>query len=107
MRLDPIFARAWAGLSFTRFQNAFQGWADHDLEADAALAAASQGLMADDLDPAAHLAMGRALWLRGEQDASVAELCQAIALSPNFALGHYALAFVDAQAGDPGAAMFR
>ncbi len=28
VRLDPTFARAYAGLSFTHFQNAFQGWAD-------------------------------------------------------------------------------
>jgi hypothetical protein len=27
LRLDPTFARAYAGLSFTHFQNAFQGWA--------------------------------------------------------------------------------
>ena len=27
VRLDPTFARAYAGLSFTHFQNAFQGWA--------------------------------------------------------------------------------
>ena len=27
VRLDPTFSRAYAGLSFTHFQNAFQGWA--------------------------------------------------------------------------------
>jgi hypothetical protein len=26
LRLHPTFARAYAGLSFTHFQNAFQGW---------------------------------------------------------------------------------
>ena len=26
--LDPTFARAYAGLSFTHWQNAFQGWAE-------------------------------------------------------------------------------
>jgi Flp pilus assembly protein TadD len=49
--------------------------------------------------------MGRALWLRGRQDQSFVELEQAIELSPNFALGHYTLAFVQAQAGDPHAAV--
>ena len=34
-------------------------------------------------------------------DQSVAELEQAVDLSPNFALGHYTLAFVHSQAGDP------
>jgi tetratricopeptide (TPR) repeat protein len=49
--------------------------------------------------------MGRALWLRGRQDQSLIELEQAIELSPNFALGHYTLAFVRSQAGDPRAAI--
>jgi hypothetical protein len=30
LRLDPTFARAHAGLSFTHFQSAFQGWAPRD-----------------------------------------------------------------------------
>ena len=56
-------------------------------EIDRAFEAAGQSLMADDRDPAAHWAMGRALWLRGRQDQSIVELEQAIDLSPNFALG--------------------
>jgi DNA-binding SARP family transcriptional activator/TolB-like protein len=104
-RLDPTFSRAHAGLSFTHWQNAFQGWAERDGEIERAYAAAGQSLMADDRDPAAHWAMGRALWLRGRQDQSVAELEQAVDLSPNFALGHYTLAFVHAQEGDPDAAI--
>ena len=105
VRLDPTFARAYAGLSFTHFQNAFQGWAKREPEIDRAFEAAGQSLMADDRDPAAHWAMGRALWLRGRHDQSVVELEQAIDLSPNFALGHYTLAFVHSQAGDPRAAI--
>ena len=61
--------------------------------------------MADDRDPAAHWAMGRALWLRGRQDQSVAELETAVDLSPNFALAHYTLAFIHSQGGDPAAAI--
>jgi DNA-binding SARP family transcriptional activator len=105
VRLDPTFSRAYAGLSFTHFQTAFQGWARREPEIERAFAAAGQSLMADDRDPAAHWAMGRALWLRGRHDQSVVELEQAIDLSPNFALGHYTLAFVHSQAGDPGAAI--
>ena len=105
VRLDPTFARAYAGLSFTHFQNAFQGWAKREPEIERAYAAAGQSLMADDRDPAAHWAMGRALWLRGRHDQSLVELEQAIELSPNFALGHYTLAFVQSQAGDPRAAI--
>ena len=105
VRLDPTFARAYAGLSFTHFQNAFQGWAKREPEIERAYEAAGQSLMVDDRDPAAHWAMGRALWLRGRHDDSVVELAQAIDLSPNFAMGHYTLAFVHSQAGDPLAAI--
>lgn len=105
VQLDPSFARAWAGLSFTHFQNAFQGWTDREPEIERAIETAGQSLMADDRDPAAHWAMGRALWLRDEHDQSVVELEQAIDLSPNFALGHYTLAFIHSQSGDPLAAI--
>ena len=71
VRLDPTFARAYAGLSFTHWQNAFQGWAERNPEVHLAFEAAGQSLMADDRDPAAHWAMGRALWLRGNQDQSL------------------------------------
>ncbi len=101
VHLDPTFARAYAGLSFTHWQNAFQGWADRERERDLAFAAAGEGVLVDDRDPAAHWAMGRALWLRGDHDPSVVELQQAVELSPNFAQGHYTLAFVQSQAGDP------
>ncbi|MFZ1428611.1 MAG: hypothetical protein WAS21_17805 [Geminicoccaceae bacterium] len=105
VHLDPTFARAYAGLSFAHFQNAFQGWTARAPEIDRAFAAAGQSLMADDRDPAAHWAMGRVLWLRGRLDQSVMELEQAIELSPNFAQGHYTLAFVHSQGGDPLAAI--
>lgn len=104
-RLDPTFARAHAGLSFTHWQSAFQHWADREQARNLAFDAAGHSLMADDQDPAAHWAMGRALWLRGQQDASLCELERAIDLSPNFALGHYALSFVHSQSGNPEAAI--
>jgi DNA-binding SARP family transcriptional activator len=105
VRLDPTFARAYAGLSFTHFQNAFQGWEKREGEIARALEAAGQSLMVDDRDPASHWAMGRALWLGGRHDQSIIELEQTIDLSPNFALGHYTLAFVHSQAGDANAAI--
>ena len=100
VRLDPTFARPYAGLSFTHFQQAFLGWGERDSAVEAAYRIASQGLMADDRDPAAHWALGRALWLRGRLDEALAELDACVDLSPNFALGHYTLGFVHAQSGD-------
>ncbi len=105
MRLDPGFARPYAGLSFTYFQDAFLGWAERDTAVETAYRVASQGLMADDLDPTAHWALGRAQWLRGRLSESLAELDTCVDLSPNFAHGHYTLAFVHSQSGDPQAAI--
>ena len=105
VNLDPSFSSAYAGLSFTHFQNAFQGWAPRESEIDLAFRTASQSILADERNPAAHWAMGRALWLRGSHDPSVIELEQAVDLSPSFALGHYTLAFVHSQDGDPQAAI--
>ncbi|HJV61286.1 MAG TPA: transcriptional regulator [Albitalea sp.] len=104
--LDPSFAPAYSGLSFTHFQNAFLLESrERQAEVDRALDTAGQALMADSLDPSAHWAMGRALWLRGDDDASFRALDQSVALSPNFALGHYARAFVHSQTGDPAVAI--
>lgn len=105
LKLDPTFARAYAGLSFTHWQNAFQRWGDRDRETALAFESAGHSLLVDDRNPAAHWAMGRALWLRGEQDGSLVELAKAVDLSPNFALGHYALSFVHSQSGDPQSAI--
>jgi DNA-binding SARP family transcriptional activator len=105
VELDPTFARAYAGLSFAHFQNAFLGWKKAAPEIERAFDTAGKSLMVDDRDPAAHWAMGRALWLRGKQDQSIAELERAVDLSPNFATAHYTLAFVHAQSGDPSAAI--
>jgi TolB-like protein/DNA-binding winged helix-turn-helix (wHTH) protein len=104
-RLDPTFARAHAGLSFTHLQNAVHGWAERKTETERAYAAAGQSLMADNRDPAAHWAMGRALWLRGLFDQSVAELNLAVHLSPNYFQAHYSLGFVQATTGDPALAL--
>jgi DNA-binding SARP family transcriptional activator/TolB-like protein len=100
--LDPTFARAHAGLSFTHFQNAFLDLtADRERQIDLALATAAQSLGADQRDPAAHWAMGRALWLHRDEKEAFAALERSVELSPNFALGHYTLGFVHCQMGDP------
>lgn len=105
VRLDPTFARPHAGLSFTHFQDAFLGWRDPAPSIELAYRTAAEGVMADELDPGAHWAMGRAMWLRDRPDEALGELHAAIDLSPNFALGHYTLGFVHAQSGDPTLAL--
>ncbi|TFZ05401.1 transcriptional regulator [Ramlibacter henchirensis] len=105
VRLDPTFARPHAGLSFTHFQDAFLGWRERGPAIEQAYRAAADGLMADEHDPASHWALGRAMWLKDRQDDALRELREAIELSPNFALGHYTLAFVHMQSGDAQAAI--
>jgi TolB-like protein/DNA-binding SARP family transcriptional activator len=106
LELDPTFARAHAGLSFTHFQNVFlELTPDRSRQVELAFETATASLATDDRDPAAHWAMGRAWWLRGAQEESLAELERSVELSPNFALGHYMLGFVQAQSGDPRAAI--
>lgn len=51
LKLDPTFSRAYAGLAFTHFQDAFQGWGDRERAINLAYEVASQGLMIDDRDP--------------------------------------------------------
>lgn len=106
LKLDPTFSRAHAGLSFTHFQNVFLDLTpDRDDQLRLALDAATESVAADDRDPAAHWALGRALWLRGVDHEAIAELERSVELSPNFALGHYTLGFVHAQSGDPTVAI--
>jgi tetratricopeptide (TPR) repeat protein len=98
---DRTFARAHACLSFTHFQNAFLHHSgQRNREIELAYETAGESLVADDRDPAAHWAMGRALWLRGHSAESLAEIEKSLVLSPNFALGHYTLGFVHCQSGD-------
>jgi tetratricopeptide (TPR) repeat protein len=104
--LDPTFSRPYAGLSFTHWQNAFTFRpAERQAETDRAFDAAGRGLQADPRDPAAHWAMGRALWLRKDDAASLGSLKEAVALSPSFAMAHYTRGFVEGQTGDPAAAI--
>lgn len=106
LKQDRTFARAHACLSFTHFQNAFlHRTAARNTEIARAFEAAGESLVADDRDPAAHWAMGRALWLRGELDESLVEIERSLLLSPNFALGHYTRGFVQCQSGDPRTAI--
>jgi len=107
LRQDPTFSRAHAGRSFTHFQDAFQSWAPRESSIEHAYRTAAESLMADERDPAAHWAMGRALWLRARHEESLGALARSVELSPNFALGHYNLSFVHSIVGDPATAIDR
>lgn len=97
--MEPGFARAYAGLSFTHFQSAFLRYDD---KADAKILAqhyASQCVERDPLDPFGHFTMGRAQWLRGDLEASVPWLERASALNPNYAQAKYSTGWAEALLG--------
>lgn len=93
--LEPGFARAYAGLSFTRFQDAFLDYADATVATAAAREAAERGVALDPLDPFVNAAMGRAHWLSGELEAGLAWLDRSTSLSPNYAQGIYSRAWTE------------
>jgi len=96
----PDFARAHAGLSFTRFQNAFLKYTpERGAEADAAHALAERAVQLDQLDPFCQLNMGRSFWLLGDLAESIEWLDRATAISPNYAQGIYSRAWAKTLAG--------
>ncbi len=99
--LDPRFARAHAGLSFTSFIEAFlQLGPDAKASAQMARRHAERGFELDPLDPFTHFTMGRSFWLTGEPEAAAGWLRRAVEINPNYAQGFYAEAFTAMLTGD-------
>ncbi len=99
MANDPGFARAYAGLSFVHFQNAFMHHTD-DVAGEIARARrfAMRGLDLDPIDPFVNFAMGRSFWLEGDLQSSLGWLERATAISPHYAQGLYARAWTESLA---------
>ena len=97
--LDPLFARAHAGLSFIHFQTAFMRYTD-DIpgETNQARRFAERGLELDPLDPFVNFTMGRTYWLEGDLESSLGWLERATTISPHYAQGIYARAWTEALA---------
>lgn len=91
--LDPGFARAYAGLSFTSFQEAFLRYGpDRSKATEAARAHAERSLEIDPMDSFAAYTYGRAHWLTDQMDMAASWLARATDLNPNFAQGFYSRA---------------
>ena len=98
--LDPGFASAFAARSFTSQQNAAMAYTkDRAAAVTAARAAAERSYELDPLDPAANMAMGRLHILDGRPEDGLIWLDRAVDLSPSFAKGHYARAFLQVLCG--------
>jgi hypothetical protein len=99
--LDPRFARAHAGLSFTSFIEAFLHLGpDAHAAGQVARRHAERGLELDPLDPFTHFTMGRSFWLTAEPEAAGGWLRRAVEINPNYAQGFYAGAFTAMLTGD-------
>jgi len=99
--LDPRFARAHAGLSFTSFLEAFLHLGPDVKEAArAARHHAERGLELDSLDPFANFTMGRSQWLTHDLDAAAEWLDRATTLNPNYAQGFYSSAMTSMLIGN-------
>lgn len=100
LAIDPHFARAHAGLSFSRFQDAFTFYGDDRAAAmNEARAAAERAMELDPRDPFANFNLGRYHWLDNDLDAGRLHLERAVALNPNYAQALYSLAFTNAICG--------
>lgn len=99
--LDPSFARAHAGLSFTHFQSALIGYSpDVDTEKRKARQYADRSMELDPLDPFVNLTMGRVEWISGNLEESLGWMERSISLSPNYAFAIYNSALVGTLLGD-------
>ena len=101
--IEPEFARAYAGLSFTHFQDAFLRYGDSVDSAQLAQHYASECLQRDPLDPFGHFTMGRAHWLRDDLEGSLPWLEQANVLNPNYAQARYSTGWAEALLGQTDA----
>ena len=97
--MEPGFARAYAGLSFTHFQTAFLRYDDTAESARLAQRYAAACLERDPLDPFGHFTMGRALWLHDDVEGSLPWLERASALNPNYAQARYSTGWAEAMLG--------
>ncbi len=101
--MEPGFARAYAGLSFTHFQNAFLRYVDDAESAPLAQRYAADCLERDPLDPFGHFTMGRARWLLDDLEGSLPWLERANALNPNYAQARYSTGWAEALLGSTDA----
>jgi len=101
--MEPEFARAYAGLSFTHFQNAFLRYVDDADSAKLAQRYAADCLERDPLDPFGHFTMGRAHWLSDDLEGSLPWLERANTLNPNYAQARYSTGWAEALLGSTDA----
>jgi adenylate cyclase len=102
LAIDPHYPQATAALALAVCNAGYLGWADnaeHNYEESLELAQRSVGL--DVRYPAAHFALGLSCMYTHRSDRAVAELRQAIELTPSFAVAQAILGQMFLYAGEP------
>jgi TolB-like protein/class 3 adenylate cyclase len=90
--LEPSFAQAHARLAYVHIQLGWYGPLNERAERIGdAIALAERAIALDSREPAAHLAVGRALALSGQPERGIDHLRNALRLDASFAQGHFAL----------------
>lgn len=90
LQIDPSFARAIAGLSYTEFENFNLGFgSEREAHLQNALRHAEASVDSDPHDPFCNLVLGRAHWIHEDIDGARAWTDRAVTLNPNYAFGHY------------------
>jgi tetratricopeptide (TPR) repeat protein len=98
IKLDPNSAQAHSLLSIATTLGVHMSWTDRQTAIAPALAIADKALALNPDEPWAHAALGYAMIWRRPEDA-IDPLRRALALKPNFAVGHYFLALGSTYAG--------
>jgi TolB-like protein len=99
--IDPNSAQGHSLLSIATTLRVHMSWADRQTVIPPALAFARKALSLNPDEPWAHAALGYAsIWKRPEE--AIMPCQTAVALDPNFAVGHYFLALASAYAGHHG-----
>ncbi|MBB3966519.1 adenylate/guanylate cyclase domain-containing protein [Rhizobium metallidurans] len=90
--IDPSFAQAQARLAYVHIQLGWYGsLEERSGRICEAIELAERAITLDEKEPAAHLALGRALALDGATQAGIAHLRHAAKLDHSFAQAHFAL----------------
>jgi len=90
IQLDPNFASAYAGIAFSMYVHIIMGSSqDRANDLMRGLEAGLTAVSLDELDPFAHVGLGRIQIVRAEHERAIASFDRAIELNPSFALAHY------------------
>jgi TolB-like protein/DNA-binding response OmpR family regulator len=93
--IQPDFAAALAFIAFTHVNDYINGWAeDPERSLPASLEIAERAIEIDDEESQAHFAAAIARLFLRDHDRALAEAQRCVALAPNFAEGHLAIAHI-------------